>query len=230
MTATPGRPSGGPPYWSPGTQVWWRYRRPGWTPDEPEHVHPVTVVRDDADALVAWIAPGTPVALPVRPDGRKTRESPLEEMFTATRTQGFDTWFGNGNLRIAPTGRPWSVWVFWHDDGSLDGWYVNLEAPHTRDEHNVYSSDRVLDVEVEADRRHARKDEHELRAAVEQGRYTAAEAAAIEADAAAVEAIVEAWGSPFRDGWETFRPNPSWPLPGLPDDLRRTAPGTGRRA
>lgn len=199
--------------------MWWRYRRPGWRPGLPETVHPVTVVRDDADALVVWIAPGTPVAVPMRPDGVAMRDAPLEEMFTAPRVQSVGTWFGQGNIRVAPTGKPWSVWVFWGEDGAFSSWYVNLEAPHVRDARNVYSVDHVLDVEVQPDGTISRKDEHELVAAVEQGRFTAEQAAAIEAHAAEVEKLVARWDSPFTDGWEHFRPDPSWSLPGLPPDV-----------
>ncbi|MGA9749678.1 MAG: DUF402 domain-containing protein [Nocardioides sp.] len=213
------RPSGSPPYWRPGDQVWWRYRKPGWCNGDPEVVHPVTVVRDDADALVVWLAAGTPVARPVRTDGRKVREAPLEEMFTAERVQSVDSWFGNGTLCWAPTGLPWSVWLFWHDDGSFNGWYVNLEDPHVRDGHNVYSSDRILDVEVGPDRRVTYKDEHELVAAVEQGRYSQEEADRFHADARKIVELVAAWGSPFCDDWDTFRPDPAWTLPQLPPEL-----------
>lgn len=214
------RPSGTPPYWRPGEQVWWRYLRPGWRPGDPQTVHPVTVVRDDADALVAWVAPGTPVAVPVRPDGRTMREAPIEEMFTSRRVQSFGTWRGQGNIRYAPTGRPWSVWLFWHADGRFSEWYVNLEDPHVRDGRNVWTSDHVLDVEVEPDGRVSFKDEHELVAAVEQGRYTPEQAERFHADAREAIAVVEAWGPPYCEDWAAFRPDPAWPLPELPPDVR----------
>jgi hypothetical protein len=214
------RPSGTPPFWRPGEQVWWRYRRPRWSPGDPETVHPVTVVRDDAEALVAWIAPGTPVAVPRRPDGRGLREAPLEEMFTARRVQAFGTWFGRGNIRYAPTGRPWSVWLFWEDDGSFSGWYVNLEDPHVRDARNVYSTDHVLDVEVEPDGRITMKDEHELVAAVDQGRFTPTEAERYHADAQAAVAEAAAGRPPYDEDWAGFRPDPAWPVPALPPELQ----------
>ena len=40
--------------------VRWHYRRPGWSAGDAETVTPVTVVRDDAAGLVAWLAVGTP--------------------------------------------------------------------------------------------------------------------------------------------------------------------------
>jgi len=183
----------------------------------PHHAEPVTVVRDDADALVAWLAAGTPVLRAARADGRDKRDDKAT-LFTAEAVQEVGTWTDYHVLRIAPTGRSWSAWAFFAEHTSrFSGWYVNLEEPHVRDEHAVYTSDHVLDLVIEPDGTMARKDEDELAFAIVQGRYDAATAAAIEADAAEVEAIVGDWGPPFCDGWEHFRPDPAWPIPGLPN-------------
>ena len=80
----------------------------------------------------------------------------------------------------------------------------------------------MLDLVIEPDRTLVRKDEDELALAVAQGIFDATAAAAIEADAAAVEALVADWGSPFCGGWERFRPDPACPIPGLPE--QRTSP------
>jgi len=77
------------------------------------------------------------------------------------------------------------------------------------------SRDHVLDVWVEHDRTFQRKDEDELVLAVEQGRYTQAGADAITAVAAEIEDVLRAWGSPPCDGWESFQPDPAWPVPTL---------------
>ncbi|MGZ4601715.1 MAG: DUF402 domain-containing protein [Oryzihumus sp.] len=217
MTAPLPRPSGGPPYFSRGQQIRWHYRPPGWAPGDAQFVFPVTVVRDDADALVAWLPVGTPYLASRLEGGGDLRSGDVRTAFTAPRIQGEAVWQHYDTLRIAPTGRAWSVWL-WFEEGTgrFDGWYVNLEEPHTRDEHAVYSGDHVLDVVVAPDRSHQRKDEDELALAVEQGRFTAAKAREIEAAAAAAEAVIDAWGAPFCDGWESFAPDPDWPLPGLP--------------
>jgi uncharacterized protein len=150
-----------------------------------------------------------------RADGLGKRDD-KSTLFTAETVQDFGVWADYDVLRIAPTGRPWSVWVFFTEHTrEFAGWYVNLEDPHARDEHAVYTRDHVLDLEIEPDRTMARKDEDELALAVAQGRYDVATAAAIEADAA--EAIVADWGPPFCDGWEHSRPGPAWPIPGLPE-------------
>jgi Protein of unknown function (DUF402) len=218
------RPSGRAPYWTTGTQIIWREGSgPLGTgapvPDvaRPHFANPVTVVRDDAEALVVWLPVGTPVLRAVRADGQDKRAEP-GTLFTAdfVGERGFHRWFHQ--LRIAPTGRPWSVWVmFAEGTGEFAGWYVNLEQQHVRDQDTVYTSDHVLDVVVDPERSHSRKDEDELALAVEQGVFDAAEAARIESDAADVEALIRTWGSPFCDGWESFRPDPTWSIPALPE-------------
>lgn len=216
------RPSGSPPYWATGTQVLWRSGRgllatgaEDVNSSVPHYAEPVTVVKDDADALVAWLAAGTQVLHAARADGLGKRED-KSTLFIAETVQAVGLWTDYDVLRIAPTGQPWSVWLFFAEGtGEFDGWYVNLEAPHVRDEDAVYTSDHVLDLEIEPDRHMSRKDEDELALAVQQGLYDRATKAAIEADAAAVEAIVRNWGSPFCDGWEHFRPDPAWRIPEL---------------
>ncbi len=184
-------------------------------PSVPHFAQPVTVVRDDADALVVWLPTGTPVLRAARADGLGKRDDPIT-LFTAGLVQDRGVHADFHQLRIAPTGRPWSVWVFFSEaTAAFAGWYVNLERPHVRDEHAVYTSDHVLDLVVAPDRSLVRKDEDELALAVAQGVFDAAAAESITRDVARVEALVAEWGSPFCDGWERFRPDPAWPVPGL---------------
>lgn len=176
----------------------------------------MTVVQDGSDGLVAWIAPRTPIVRGVTADGGDIRELPMDRRFQVPRTTARGTWLGQGILKIAPVGVPWSVWVFWDDDWTHKCWYVNLEDVHRRDEAGIITDDHVLDVVVRPDFTTVRKDEDELAAAVEAGRFTPKQAAQFEDDARRVEKIVAERGAPFTDGWETWRPNPSWPHPELP--------------
>lgn len=210
-------------YWLPGTEILWRYRRPD---SAIESVRPMRVVRDDATALVAWLAPGTPVIRPALADGRELRSTPLAERFDYARhgrATRLDTWRGQGILKVAPTGAPWSVWLFWADDWEFRGWYVNLEDPHERIDREVITQDHILDVVVGPNRATQRKDEDELDSAVAVGRHSAAAAERFRGNAAAVEAVVRRWGSPFCDHWEKWRPDPAWPTPQLPRELVESA-------
>ncbi len=207
------RASGTPPYWEPGDVVQWRYRRASWADGDAETVRPVRVIQDDVDGLAVWLAPGTPILRPVLADGRELRDVDADTMFASGRAQRRDVWRGEGIVKVAPTGAPWSVWLFWQPGHDFDGWYVNLEDPHVRRGSELVTQDHVLDVVVGPDRSVARKDEHELAAAVRQGRYSARDAARFEANAAEVEDLVRTWESPFCDGWEGWCPDPSWPVP-----------------
>jgi predicted RNA-binding protein associated with RNAse of E/G family len=203
-------------YWNSGEQILWRYGD--------AVVHPMTVVEDGPEQLVAWLAMDTPILDFERVDGLEKRAD-KSTLFTAPRRQRETTWADYDVLRIYRPGQRWSTWFFF--DGataSFEGYYCNIETVHVRDDHTTWSSDEVLDVWVEPDRTVGRKDEDELALAVAQSRYTQAEADDIIAVADAIEHEVAAWAPPFGAGWESFRPDPAWTSPTL-DGVARL-PGT----
>jgi hypothetical protein len=88
-------------FWAPGTQILWQYKSPRGMP----WIDPMTVVRDDDDGLVAWLAAGTETLQARRSDGRDLR-SDKSELFSTERVGVRATWKHNDVLRIAPTGHP----------------------------------------------------------------------------------------------------------------------------
>ena len=117
------RPSGTAPYFEPGQVLVWHYA--GW-------VDMMRVVRDDERGLVAWLPTGSERRIMIGADGGGLRDRPVAERSRVPKVPAVRTWTGHGILRIAPTGRPWSVWYFFTDDGSFGGHYVNLELIHER--------------------------------------------------------------------------------------------------
>jgi hypothetical protein len=204
-------------YWEPGTTIEWVYEGTGQHADKP-NVRPMTVVRDDADGLVAWLAPGTPLLKPVLADGRELRHAGPIGMFTEPRVLKLDIWHGTGILKASPAGKPWSVWCFWGADGTFRGWYVNLEREHVRDHaaRRTSTVDHVLDLWIRPDRTIEWKDEDELEAAVSAGRFTAAEADRIVADARAAIRDIESWSAPFCDNWQSWSAPAAWRVPTAP--------------
>jgi uncharacterized protein len=199
-------------FWAAGTQILWQYKSPRGLP----WIDPMTVVRDDSSGLVAWLAAGTETLQARRPDGTDLRAD-KSKLFSGERVGVREPWRHHDVLRIAPTARPWSVWLFWDcDTQEFKGWYGNLEAPLQRDGDMVLTRDYTLDVLIAPDRRHRRKDEDELEIAFSVGWYSQSEVDEILDAAAELEAVIDSWGSPFCDGWENFKPDPSWPLPELP--------------
>lgn len=189
---------------------------------ESSNIAPMRVVCDDERGLVAWLATSTRLEGMGAPDGQRIRTVPLAERWLVERTRIVEEWWGNGVLRVAPAGVPWSVWLFWSeatgDDWTFAGWYVNLENAHERTNTATYSSDHILDVEIGFDGEIGLKDEDELVEAVIQERVTAAEAEQIRrhADAAIASFHVGDW--PFDRRWTMWRPDTAWTIPGL-DDL-----------
>ncbi|MEW2447613.1 DUF402 domain-containing protein [Streptomyces parvulus] len=207
-------------FWAPGSHILWRYRENG---GPRFHIaRPVTVVRDDADLLAVWLAPGTECVKPVLADGTPVHLEPLASRYTKPRAVQRDRWFGTGVLKLARPGVPWSVWLFWDPGWRFKNWYVNLEEPLTRWEGGVDSEDHFLDISVHPDRGWYWRDEDEFAQAQRDRLMDAGQAERVRAAGRAAVAEIRAWGPPFRDGWEDWRPDPAWAVPSLPGDWDRT--------
>ncbi|UYG16770.1 DUF402 domain-containing protein [Brachybacterium huguangmaarense] len=199
--------------WSPGDHVTWTY----YTLQHPTRtVRPGTVVLDDDRGIVVWIAPGTEVLLPVLESGAALRRAGDEGMFTAPRVQSKQLWTGNGILMIGLPDKPYSVWLFYKDDGSLGCYYVNLETPFERTDEGVRTRDLVLDLVVLPRRDWHYKDEDELEGAERVGYFSAEEAEDIRRAGRCAVRDIESWAYPFEAGFEHFFPDPSWKIPELP--------------
>ncbi|MEW2528967.1 DUF402 domain-containing protein [Streptomyces sp. NPDC047071] len=207
-------------HWAPGTPILWRYRANG---GDGIHIcRPVTVVEDSADLLAVWLAPGTECVRPVLADGTAVHEEPLATRYTKPRTTRRGHWFGTGVLKLARPDEPWSVWLFWEPGWRFKNWYVNLEEPRTRWSGGVDSEDHFLDLSVLPDGTWRWHDEDEFEQARRAGLMDDGQAAAVRRAGRAAVAAIEAWGSPFADGWERWRPDAGWRIPALPGDWDRT--------
>lgn len=211
--------------WAAGDHILWRYRANG--RPHPHICRPVTVVQDSEDLLAVWMAPGTVCVKPQLADGTPVHREPLATRYTKPRTTTLARWFGTGVLKLARPDDPWSVWLFWERGWRFKNWYVNLEEPRHRWAGGIDSEDHFLDIAVYPDRTWEWRDEDEFAQAQRAGLMDIEKAGHVrEAGLAAVEEI-RAWGSPFTDGWERWRPDPRWTVPSLPEDWDR-APGPRR--
>lgn len=190
--------------WQPGDVILWRYQR---------DAVPVRVVRDDADGLVAWLAPGTPRLAGVPVAGGGVRDLPLAERFTAPRRYELTTWEGTGILRVERPGRSHSLWRF------PTGWYANLEDPLRRTDDGVQTRDHILDVWLDDGGFWLWKDEDELATCVEIGRVTERDAAAARTEGERVIAAFGRGDAPFDGAWRDWRPDPTWTVPTLPAEV-----------
>jgi hypothetical protein len=170
-------------------------------------VLPAIVVEDGHDLVALWVAPGTEIMRPVGTllDGW---ELELRRMGTG------------GELRLSRPGERYSVLLFFREDATHRGWYVNLEEPLRRTRHGFDYEDLVLDIWVEPNRRWKWLDEDELEEMLAGGLMSDAEAAEVRAVGEDVIARLDAL---LPTGWESWRPDPGWEPPSLParwDDLQ----------
>ncbi|MFJ5529857.1 DUF402 domain-containing protein [Streptomyces sp. NPDC093261] len=206
-------------YWVPGDRILWRYRE---NAGPRFHIaRPVTVVRDDEELLAVWMAPGTRCVRPVLADGTPLHAEPLESRYTKPRTVQFDRWSGTGVLKLARPCEPWSVWLFWEPGWRFKNWYVNLEEPLVRWAGGVDSEDHFLDLCVFPDRSWGWRDEDEFAQAQRDGLMDAHLAERVRGAGRSAVEVIRAWGAPFSDGWQHWRPDPSWSVPSLPEDWDR---------
>jgi hypothetical protein len=157
---------------------------------------PAHVVEDGDDRTVVWVAPGTRY---LRPERRLT----MGEIAANEWVPSEQAWTGNGALMIARRGDPYSIWLFWADDGTHASWYVNLELPWRRTEVGFDSRDHQLDVVVRRDRSWRWKDEDELRDAVHVGLLTIEEGTGVRADG---ERVVAQLDRLLPTGFESWSP------------------------
>jgi hypothetical protein len=117
-----------------------------------------------------------------------------------------------------------AVLALWEADWAFAGWYVNLETALGRDGRCYDFVDHCLDVLVPPDRSSwTWKDEGELDEAVRSGIFTSEEATAFRAEGErAVRRLLDR-EPPFDLWWDEWRPDPSWPMPTLPEGWGRVS-------
>ena len=171
---------------------------------------PVTVVERGDDRVALWLAPGTQTKAP--PGFRVS----IPELAAGAWPFSDWRWYG-GRLMIWQRGDSHSTYVSWDDEGEFLGWYVNLEEPWRESRLGFDSTDHLLDIWVEPDRTWRWKDEDHLAEAVEIGLFTQEQARGFRSEGERAIERIEAWSAPFDEGWESWRPDPAWPLPAIPD-------------
>jgi hypothetical protein len=168
---------------------------------------------------VLWLAPGTIVVWPAVA-GRGVDDVPPAERFNLPWELIERPWTGEGVLIVGRRGRAHSIWLFW-DRGDFAGWYVNLEHPWRASRLGFDTQDHELDLWIDSDGSWRWKDEQDLEFAVEAGVFTSEQAAAFRAEG---EGVLAEW--PFPTGWESWQPDPSWPLPVAPGDWAARSGGS----
>lgn len=178
---------------------------------------PVTVVRDADDLSMFYISPGTRWYGPASRDAWVRLKAPGADWTLEERR-----WTDAHVLSFAWPGAGHAVLHFWDEDWEPRRWYVNVEAPLRRFELGFDTFDHDLDVILEPDRSSWRwKDEDDVAEGIRLGAYTEEQAAAFRREAERGLGRILGREPPFDRDWWSWRPDPSWPTPELPEGWDR---------
>lgn len=201
-------------HWKTGEQILLRYLRnkPG------EVVEPVRVVHDGEDYTALYMAVGTPLKVRATHDGQRlTREIPFLEREGTIGGFVDAEWTTNHALMLHQPGRMSAIMLFWRGpEWEFVGFYGNIQAPLARTELGFDTADYLLDVWIRPNHTWEWKDEDEWELAREHGLIDAGllDEARREGERIIVDVESRVW--PFNAGFESWRPEPAWPVPEMP--------------
>lgn len=179
---------------------------------------PVTVVRDAEEGWMFHIPPGARWFAPWR-DGVGWIRAKGPHAVWELRPR---TWMQAHVLSVAWPGVGHAVLHFWSPRWRPLYWYVNVEAPLRRSEVGFDTLDHDLDVLIEPDRSSWRwKDEEDVEEGVRTGAYTREQADGFRREAERGLRRVLDREPPFDRDWWSWRPDPAWATPTLPDGWDR---------
>ncbi|MGB3306243.1 MAG: DUF402 domain-containing protein [Thermomicrobiales bacterium] len=201
--------------WNTGDEIVLRFRR-----NQPaDVVFAVLVIEDNPDLLSVFLSEGTRYKGQATKDGRPLgREIPFLEREPLIAGVCDKTWYGTNVLMIQRPHEAFAVWLFWDAvDWSFTGYYVNLQASLVRTRVGFDTADLLLDIQVAPDLSWQWKDQDEFEEALDHGILTEGTASIARDAASHAIAEIEARRWPFDGSLLDWRPNPSWPIPLVPD-------------
>lgn len=179
--------------WAPGQVV----RRREVLHGHPWMDHPVTVVADEGEVFAVRLDPGSVFTFHEHPFGPHPWGA-------------HSAWGGRLVLQIHRLGDRYSVWKFF-EDGVFLHWYLNFEAPVTRDADGFATNDHGIDLIVHPDGRREWKDVEHLHVQRAQGRIDLETVGLVLEETDRVIDLLDAddrWWSDFDDWEPTARRTP----------------------
>jgi len=172
---------------------------------------PGIIVQDSSDLIAIYWQAGTPNMVPNK------RSTPKDLLSNKVHLVPHH-WTDTDVLMLVKPGSAHDVEVMWETGHTkLHCWYVNLQEPLRRTKLGFDSMDFLLDIVISADQATWHwKDEDEFNEAVRIGVFSSEEAKAICQEGERVIELLLTRQSPFRDGWENWRPPADWSIPQLP--------------
>jgi uncharacterized protein len=175
---------------------------------------PMVLVQDTAELLALYWVPGTRWK---RARNHQGGEVPTLDRKMQKWELHDDIWKGEGTLRLSIPGAKYSILIFRNSDNNISNWYINLEDPLTRMDRGFDYTDKILDMIVEPNLETWHwKDGDEFEEAQELGLISKQEAKAFQAEGEKALKLLRSGKSIF-NGWENWKPDPSWRVPVLPE-------------
>ena len=174
----------------------------------------MTVASDDGKLLAAWLRVGTVCYAPLFTD----RATAADEFARGDVKWSLRPWNTHNVLTLTREGDPYSAQAFWNaESGRFVAWYINLQEPMRRSPLGFDTRDQSLDIVIGPDNKTWMwKDVEETARGVELGLFTPEEAEEVRRNGEAVIELVES-GTTWWEDWRNSSPDPSWPLPTLPE-------------
>ena len=182
---------------------------------------PAILVDDNSATITFYIPSGVRYRKPVGPGGNYLK------VYTEDWSLAEDVWHSpDYTLSFAFTDTPYGVILSYGPEGTLQLYYVNLQAPMVRTSIGFDTVEYLLDVVIAPDRSTwTWKDEDELAEAVRQGSFTPESAEWLHHWGERAVKHVLLGEPPFDRDWSSWRPDPGWCVPELPEDWDTAAIG-----
>ena len=184
---------------------------------------PYRVIRDTGTELVLALWPGVEMLSPStwiewhRTGDDAVRKQAIPNLAAGRWSLGRWVWRDTTVLARFEPGQHFCVSQFFDPRGQRSAWYIDFIRPCRRTPDGIDTLDLLVDLVVTPDLSACRwKDEDEYAQGRRLGLITDALHRRVEAARQHVISLVESRQGPFAEGWSSWRPDPSWPLPALP--------------
>ena len=165
---------------------------------------PVTVVVDNENQTVTWLAPGTLIDYPIDVEhGEICFNMWLSGKWSLEKRE----FKSPGLLRIAPANANFEIFASVPEEGGVQSGYVNFQRPLKRLVDGFATMDETLDLIVDKDLENwVRRDEDELELALKMGVYTEDEVSRILGNCIEVESKLSLGEIPWDISWNNWIP------------------------
>jgi len=185
---------------------------------KPLEIRPEIIVKDSPEMIAFYLGPGTILKKAFTGDDK---EAGIKDIASLDWIFKDALWSYGHRLRLTVPGAAYSVLLFWKHPEMTHEFYfyfTNLEEPFCRTPIGFDYTDQYLDIIPKPDLSAWHwKDEDELAEAVELGLISQDRAAFLYTEGERVANWLQSGKSPF-NGWENWRPDPSWKIPVLPEE------------